>query len=143
MSNFTLGQLQRAFTLSTAKLIEHIYEAGFEATYDEAHRTPEQAAINALTLDQRKRVSLLTKGEFPVFSAAMQTSTSKGINHSVHSLRLALDLNLFEDGRFLDDTAAYLPFGAWWKANFSSYEARWGGDWGDADHFSFEYQGVK
>lgn len=137
-----LGALQRKFTLATAKLIEHIYESGFEATYDEAHRSDEQAAINALTIDQRKRVALLTKGEFPVFAQAIAVSTSRGINHSVHRLRLALDLNLFKDGKFLSDAADYLPFGAWWKAQNPEI-AHWGGDWGDADHFSFEYQGVK
>lgn len=136
-----LGVLQRRFTLATARLIDHIYEAGFEATYDEAKRSDEQAAINALTHDQRTRVALLTKAEFPQLAAAIAASTSHGIVHSVHRLRLAVDLNLFKDGKYLDDTADYLPFGTWWKAQ--NPEARWGGDWGDADHFSFEYQGVK
>jgi D-alanyl-D-alanine carboxypeptidase len=143
MNTLTLGQLQRKFLIATAHLIEKIYEDGFEGTYDEAHRTDEQAAINALTLDQRKRVALLTKSEFPQFAAAMEASTSKGVNHSVHRLRLALDLNLFKDGKFLDDAADYLPFGTWWKSTFQAFGARWGGDWGDADHFSFEYGGVK
>lgn len=138
-----LGTLQRKFTLATAKLIEHIYDSGFEATYDEAHRTDEQAAINTLTIAQRERVALLTKGEFPALAAAIAASKAKGINHSVHRLRLAVDLNLFKDGHFLTDAADYLPFGAWWKSAFGQYNARWGGDWGDADHFSFEYGGVK
>lgn len=138
-----LSVLQRKFTLATAKLIEHIYDSGFEATYDEAHRTDEQAALNALSLAQRERVALLTKGEFPALAAAIASSKGKGINHSVHRLRLAVDLNLFKNGAFLEDVADYLPFGAWWKSTFAGYNARWGGDWGDADHFSFEYQGVK
>lgn len=142
MTYVDLGTLQRRHTLALAKLIEHINASGYECTWDEAHRTDEQAAINALTHDQRARVALLTKGEFPAFAAAIAASTAKGINHSVHRLRLAVDLNLFKDGKFLEDAADYLPFGAWWKSQNPDV-ARWGGDWGDADHFSFEYQGVK
>jgi hypothetical protein len=137
-----LSVLQRRHTLALAKLIVHIYDSEYECTWDEAKRTDEQAAINALTHDQRARVALLTKGEFPSLAAAIASSTSKGINHSVHRLRLAVDLNLFKDGKFLTDAADYLPFGAWWKSQNPDV-ARWGGDWGDADHFSFEYQGVK
>lgn len=142
MTDMNLGTLQRRYALAFAKLVVHVYDMGYACTYDEAHRTDEQAAINALTIDQRKRVALLTKGEFPSFAAAMAASTSKGINHSVHRLRLAVDINLFKDNKFLEDAADYLPFGAWWKTQNPDV-ARWGGDWGDADHFSFEYQGVK
>lgn len=141
-SHVDLGILQRRFTLATAKLVQHIYDCGYEATYDEAKRSDEQAAINALTLDQRKRVALLTKGEFSDLAQAIASSTSRGINHSVHRLRLALDLNLFKNNKFLEDAADYLPFGNWWKLQNLDV-ARWGGDWGDADHFSFEYGGVK
>lgn len=138
-----LGALQRKFCLATAKLIDHIYDSGYEATYDEAHRTDEQAAINALSKDQRTRVALLTKGEFPQLAYAIANSTSRGINHSVHRLRLALDLNLFKDGTFLTDAADYLQFGAWWESTFKDWGARWGGRWGDSDHFSFEFEGIK
>jgi len=50
-------------------------------------------------------------------------------------------LNLFKDDKFLDSAADYIPFGGFWKTLHPA--ARWGGDFGDADHFSFEYQGVK
>lgn len=136
-----LGALQRRFTLSLAKLIVHIYDSGFEASVAESYRSDEQAELNALTDAGRIRVALLTKGEFPSLAAAIKASTSHGIKASVHRNRLAQDLNLFKNGVFLTSSIDYKQFGDWWKA--LNPEARWGGDWGDSDHFSFEFNGVK
>jgi len=63
---------------------------------------------------------------------------------STHYEKLAGDLNLFVNGKYI---AAYdqAPevwdrLGAFWKAQ--DVMARWGGDFGDFNHFSFEHQGV-
>ena len=65
----TLSEKQRLFTRLVGKLIEFSYEAGYELTFSEAYRTPEQAALNA------------KKGS--------------GIANSLHTQRLAVYLNLF------------------------------------------------
>jgi hypothetical protein len=43
----TLGQKQRLFSKMVAELILWAYGEGFELTFGEAYRTPEQAALNA------------------------------------------------------------------------------------------------
>lgn len=113
----TLGQLQRAHVLLTAKLIEFIYAQGFEATWGETFRTPAQAAANA--------------------------ASGAGISNSLHIKRLAVDLQLFKDGVYITDPTAYKPLGAYWKT--LDPLACWGGDFKsvDADHFSLTYGGVK
>ena len=62
-----------------------------------------------------------------------------GHQSSCHGIRLAVDLNLFKDGRYLTDTADHEPLGLWWKEQHDA--ASWGGNWGDGNHYSFEYEG--
>jgi len=60
-----------------------------------------------------------------------------------HYHRLAQDLNLFVNGEFITrgDHPAYVYIGEQWEAMHPL--SRWGGRWGDANHFSFEHEGVK
>ena len=113
----TLGQQQRRFLPLVAKLINFAYAQGFELTAGEMYRTPEQAALNA------------QKGS--------------GIAHSLHTQRLAVDLQLFQGGVYLTDPKDYAPLGAFWKT--LDPDACWGGDFKtvDADHFSLTFGGVK
>jgi hypothetical protein len=59
----------------------------------------------------------------------------------VHQLSLAVDLNLFKDGKYLELSDDHKPFGEWWEKQYEL--ARWGGHWGDGNHYSFEFNGVK
>ena len=52
---------------------------------------------------------------------------------SFHYKRLAIDLNLFKDGKWLKTTEAHKPFGEFWE----SIGGTWGGRWGDGNHYSF------
>ena len=111
----TLHELQTHFAKMVAQLIFKATDMGYQVTFGEAYRTPEQAAANA-----KKGI---------------------GIAHSLHTDRLAVDLNLFKDGKFLTDAPDYLPLGEWWEGI--------GGNWGgrfkmvDADHFSLSPDGVR
>ena len=67
----TLGEKQRTFTRLIGELITWAYENGYELTFAEAYRTPEQSALNA--------------------------KSGAGISNSLHMKRLAVDLNLFTD----------------------------------------------
>lgn len=113
----TLSEHQQKFTLLTSKLIQWASDQGYGLTYGEAYRTPEQAALNA------------AKGT--------------GIANSLHTQRLAVDLNLFKDGQFLQQKEDYAPLGAYWKS--LDPDCCWGGDFSrpDSDHFSLTWQGVK
>lgn len=112
----TLGEQQRAFPPLVAKLIDFAYANGYEVTFSEAWRTPEQALWNQ--------------------------QHGSGIANSLHCKRLAIDLNLFKDDQYLADMESYRPLGDYWKTLHP--DARWGGDFHkpDSDHFSLEWQGV-
>ncbi len=114
----TLGQLQRRFLPLVSKLIDYAYVQGFELTEGEGYRTPEQAALNA------------------------QHGT--GIANSLHGLRLAIDLNLFKDGVWLQKSEDFKPLGDYWKT--LDPLARWGGDFKsrpDGNHFSLTWGGIE
>lgn len=51
---------------------------------------------------------------------------------SFHYKRLAIDLNAFKDGRWLEDTKDHEPLGLFWE----SLGGTWGGRWGDGNHYS-------
>lgn len=109
----TLGEKQRLFTKLLSDLIRWAYEHGYELTLGEAYRTPEQAALNA------------AKGT--------------GIAKSLHTDRLAIDMNLFKDGQFLQTTDDHKPLGEYWE----SLGGTWGGRFKDGNHYSLEHEGRK
>jgi hypothetical protein len=114
-----VSALQEEFAQSAARLIQYAAEMGYGVTLGEAWRTPEQAAVDA------------DKGI--------------GVMHSLHTERLAIDLNLFIDGVYEADDAsgAYRILGIWWKNLGPNY--RWGGDFKlvDLDHYSLSPDGVR
>ena len=116
----TLGQKQRVFARLVARLIEHAYTLGYELTLGEAYRTPAQAAANA--------------------------AAGTGISNSLHTQRLAIDLNLFKDGIYLTDSAGHLPLGEFWESlSAPDYTCCWGGRFKrkDGNHYSIETGGVR
>lgn len=65
-----------------------------------------------------------------------------GNPNSLHTHRLAIDLNLFMDGVYLTDSEDHRPLGEWWEAQ--------GGTWGgrfrpspDGNHYSLAWGGMK
>ncbi len=112
-----LADKQRLFVSLIGQLITWAYDNDYELTFGEAYRTPEQAALNA------------KKGT--------------GIANSLHTKRLAIDLNLFIDGTYQTDSEAYRPLGAYWKSLHP--DCAWGGDFNrpDGNHFSFQHNGIK
>jgi hypothetical protein len=116
----TLREKQSKFVELVALLISEFTERGFALTFGEAWRSPQEAARDA--------------------------ATGAGIAHSLHTQRLAIDMNLFIDGQLQTDTAAYEPMGVWWEAQSrDGYTCCWGGRFSrpDGDHFSIEHEGVK
>lgn len=113
----TLRQKQSLFTKLAAELILEAYRQGFEVTFGEAYRSPEEAL----------RLS----------------KTGKGISKSLHTMRLAIDLQLFKDSKYLTQTEQYASLGKWWKAQ--NPDCRWGGDFKsrpDGNHFSVAHDGI-
>ena len=58
---------------------------------------------------------------------------------SLHYKRLAIDLNLFKNGEFLFKTSDHLPLGEYWE----SIGGSWGGRFGDGNHYSLSFAGMK
>jgi len=58
------------------------------------------------------------------------------IDGSFHYKRLAIDLNLFRNGRYLSSTEAHRPLGEFWE----SIGGSWGGDFTrpDGNHYSLD-----
>lgn len=112
----TLGEQQRLFVKLVGQLIGYAYENGYELTFGDAYRTPAQAAANA--------------------------QSGSGISSSLHTQRLAIDLNAFKGGVYQADTEQYAELGAYWKSLHPL--CRWGGDFNsrpDGNHFSMTYGG--
>lgn len=112
-----MSLLQEEFAQSVALLIQKASQLGYGVTFGEAWRTPEQAKLNA------------AKGS--------------GISNSLHTERLAIDLNLFKDGVYITDDEGHSLLGIWWKALGPKY--RWGGDFKkrDFNHYSISPDGVR
>jgi hypothetical protein len=115
MSRETLRQKQSRFARAVALLIQYATQQGYEVTFGEAWRTPEQAQRNA--------------------------EAGIGIANSLHIDRLAIDLNLFRDGRWLSSTEAHRPLGEFWESIGDDYH--WGGRFGDGGHYSIGHGGRK
>lgn len=121
----SLRQKQSLFVRLIADLINHAYAQGFELTFGECWRSPEEAARLA--------------------------SVDKGIAQSLHTQRLAIDLNLFRDGKWLTALEAYRPLGEYWEqqSHVPDYQCSWGGRFKDsqgnlrpdANHFSVAHGG--
>jgi hypothetical protein len=65
----------------------------------------------------------------------------KHMEHSQHYIGLAVDLNAYRGGQYLTSTEEYRAMGDYWKA--LNPWARWGGDFKDGNHFSYEHEGRK
>ena len=114
----TLREKQTLFTKLVAILIQNIYLAGYECTFGEAYRSPWEAE------------RLMNEG--------------KGIKGSLHTSRLAIDLNLFKDGKYLTRTEDYERFGKFWESlSGANYTCAWGGRFQDGNHFSIAHNGRK
>ena len=111
-----LSEQQHIFTANIGLLITWAFSKDYKLTFGEARRTELQAKANA------------AKGI--------------GISNSLHRISLAVDLNLFIDGVYMQDTPAYKPLGVFWKRLHP--DNRWGGDFAKADgnHFSMTRDGV-
>jgi hypothetical protein len=106
-----------------------------EVRFGEVWRTDEQAEINALGAEGRERVAALIEGEFPELARRLRNNgKAGGIRNSLHGDRLAVDVALDVNGVWQTEAAAYAPLGAFWTGLHPL--CAWGGDFGDAEHFS-------
>lgn len=141
----TLGQKQERFSIELSHLIRQAYTMGYAVRMGEVARSDEQAEINALGPAGRTSLVLwLRKYATTLFTRLadnISNNTGSGIRNSLHELKLAADLNLFRNGVYLSRSEDHRPLGEWWKRQGPDH--RWGGDWGDGNHYSIEHEGKK
>jgi len=70
-----------------------------------------------------------------------EEAARRGFTKTLHTKKLAADVNLFLDGRYLRATKHHKSFGEWWEKQHEL--ARWGGRFGDGNHYSFTHGGIR
>lgn len=110
----SLGDKQRQFTRMIGLLIDWAYQNGYELTFGDAYRDPR-------------------------LHGSVGEKKGYGASSSNHKVRLAVDFNLFLDGRFLAATEDHKPLGEYWE----SLGGSWGGRFNDGNHYSLEHEGRK
>lgn len=116
----TLLELQNIFAVHVSALILKAQQLGYTVSLGEAWR--------------------------PEIMAEYYASHGQGIQHSLHTQRLAIDLNLFKGTEFLTTKTDYMVLGIWWESQSTAqYKLCWGGlfERPDSDHFSLSYAGEK
>ena len=108
----SLTKKQFEFSKNVAKLISFAYSKGYTITLGEAYRTMYQ---------QREYV---------------RQGLSKTLK-SAHLNRLAIDLNLFKDGKYLATSKDYKQLAEYWKTLNPANEAGYYWGW-DANHFEMK-----
>lgn len=110
----TLRQKQSRFLKMTVQLMDYAHSLGYELTYGDAYRDPRVHG---------------------------QVGEEKGYGsaNSLHKSRLAIDYNLFKNGRYLRSTKSHKPLGEYWESIGGSWGGRFSG--GDGNHYSLEHNG--
>jgi len=108
----TLREKQSKFAQMIGDLIDYAYREGYELTFGDAYRDPRVHGHVGFKLGYGRRDSL-------------------------HKERLAVDFNLFQDGKYLTSTDDHRPLGEFWEKMGGS----WGGRFNDGNHYSLEHEG--
>lgn len=109
-----LGEKQELFTKLICQLTLWIYDQGYAVRDGDAYRDPR------------------VHGEMGI-----KKEGSYSAANSYHKQKLARDLNLFKDGKYLTSTADHAFIGEKWKSMHPL--CTWGGDFKspDGNHYSF------
>lgn len=117
-----MNELNKQFVFARLipDLIVYAFSQGYQVTLGEAWRSPETCELYA--------------------------KAGRGVSNSLHRRRLAIDLNLFKDGKYLTASHDYKFLGDYWKSlSGLGYRCCWGGDFEsqDGNHFSIENLGIR
>ena len=113
----SLGKRQELFMRLLPRLIDKAHQLGFQLRGGDLFRDPRVHGY-------------------------MGEKKSYSHKNSCHKLKLAIDLNLFKDGHFLQTTEAHQELGEWWEQQHDL--CRWGGRFSnpDGNHYSITYNGA-
>ena len=108
----SLNARQVEFSRLVPRLIDKAFELGYTVTLGDAFRDPR-------------------------LHGAMGVKLGYGAAKSYHKQRLAIDLNLFKNGKFLQSTEDHRELGEWWEKQ--NPLCTWGGNFKskDGNHYSY------
>jgi hypothetical protein len=121
----TLREKQSIFALNISKLIIKAYELGYEITLGEAYRTESQQYLYFEGYKLMKIGSDLKLA---------QTRRKSRTMNSKHRKKLALDINLFKNGKYLTDKESFKPLAEYWKSLHPKNTCGYFWNW-DLGHF--------
>ena len=104
----SLRERQSEFASKVPMLINKALELGYEVTLGDAYRDPRLHG----NFGERK---------------------GYGESKSFHKLRLAIDINLYKEGKYLTKTEDHKVLGEYWE----SLGGTWGGRFNDGNHYSW------
>jgi len=111
-----LGKKQELFMRLLPRLIDKAHSLGFEIRGGDLFRSPRAFGV-------------------------MGVRQSYGNPNSCHKIKLAIDLNLMYGGEFVQSTEGHRELGEWWESQHEL--CRWGGRFGDGNHYSVIHGGSK
>ena len=122
----SLRKRQSEFARMVGLLIQKAYELGYKLTFGDAYIWVDEKRLGDLPF-----VSDLDEDEYEELISVILGHSKK----SFHYNRLAIDLNLFKDGKYLTKTEDHRFLGEYWK----SIGGTWGGDFKrkDGNHYSY------
>jgi len=112
----SLRERQSEFARKVPLLILYAYELGYEITIGDTWAPNLWLYINWLPerLEKKLRKRMHSRNSF-------------------HYKKLAIDINLFKDGKYLRRTVDHKPLGLFWE----SLGGTWGGRFRDGNHYSW------
>lgn len=132
-----LSEAQAHFSLMIAKLIIWGKDEGYTFTFGEANRTDAQQILYYTGYD------IVINNDVPVLIKSKKKTKTLNSNHKE---RLAIDLNIFKNGKYITSFEDTKPVGDKWES--MDIKNRWGGDWNkndikdgfiDTPHFEYKH----
>lgn len=116
MYGMTLLEKQQLFTELLPDLLIAARELGYKVTIGDAFRDPRVHG---------------------------HVGEKKSYSHSksCHKLKLAIDLNLYKDGKYLTETKDHEKLGWYWETLHPL--CSWGGHFNDGNHYSLKHDGMR
>lgn len=129
---------QSEFAFMVGLLIKFAYSMGYEVTFGDAWAHDMRPVIDFLKqvkphLPQDEETEKKYNEIMALLISLLHRLSSNHYN------KLAIDLNLFKNGKYLDKTEDHRELGEYWE----SIGGAWGGRFGDGNHYSLEYNGMK
>ena len=123
--NMGLRAKQSVFAKNISKLILWAYDNGYEITLGEVYRTTDQQLLYYHGYTLKKEEDGLK---------AVKTGRKSKTMNSKHLKKLALDINLFKDGKYMTTKEAFEPLAEKWSSLHPKNVS--GCDWNfDYNHF--------